>query len=98
MAEKERREKTESRFGFSALAGALQIPEDFAKGNVLVSMQGQERIIIENFKGISSYTTEEIRLLTRKKKICVTGRRLTIKNYSREEIEIAGFIEKVEYL
>lgn len=77
---------------------AAQLPEDFVKGNILVSMEGQERITIENFKGISSYTPQEIRLITKQKKICVSGVNLRIENFSREEIEISGRIEKLEYL
>lgn len=81
-----------------AFVEAAQIPEDFVKGNVLVSIEGQERVVIENFKGISSYTEQEIRLLTKQKKICVSGKRLRITNYTKEEVEIAGRIEKLEYL
>ncbi len=81
-----------------AFVEAAQIPEDFVKGNVLVSVEGQERVVIENFKGISSYTEQEIRLLTKQKKICVSGKRLRIINYTKEEVEITGRIEKLEYL
>lgn len=81
-----------------AFVEAAQIPEDFVKGNVLVSVEGQERVVIENFKGISSYTEQEIRLLTKQKKICVSGKRLRITNYTKEEVEITGRIEKLEYL
>ena len=92
--------KNERRDGFriAGLARSLQIPEDLAKGNILVTMQGQERIVIENFKGISFYTEEEIRLITKRKKICITGKRLTVESYTKEEIEITGFIDKLEYL
>lgn len=82
---------------FSAWAESWQFPGDFVKGNILVQMQGQERVVIENFKGISSYTEEEIRLITRRKKICVTGKNLKIDSYTKEEIEISGCIEKLEY-
>ena len=81
-----------------AFVEAAQIPEDFVKGNVLVSVEGQERIVIENFKGISSYTDQEIKLITRQRKVCVTGKKLRIVNYTKEEIEISGRIDKLEYL
>ena len=82
----------------AALTKTAQIPEDFLKGNILVSMEGQERVIIENFKGISSYTMQEVRLVTKKKKICITGKNLKIDSYTKEEIEITGSIDKLEYL
>lgn len=81
----------------TAFVEAAQIPEDFVKGNILVTMEGQERVVIENFKGISSYTDQEIKLVTREKKVCVTGKRLRIDNYTKEEIEISGYIDKLEY-
>ena len=80
-----------------SLTKALQLPEDFFRGNVMVSMQGQEHIWVENFKGISSYTEEEIRLGTAGRNICISGRRLKIISYARDEIEITGLIQKVEY-
>ncbi len=81
-----------------AFVEAAQIPEDFLKGNILVTMEGQERIIIENFKGISSYTEREIRLVANRRKICVAGEKLRINNFTKEEIEISGHICKLEYL
>lgn len=81
-----------------AFVEAAQIPEDFLKGNALVTMEGQERVVIENFKGISSYTEQEIRLIANGRKVCVSGKKLRIVNYTKEEIEIAGCIGKLEYL
>ena len=81
----------------NSLVRALQIPEDVTCGTVLVSMKGRERVTVENFKGISSYNTEEIRLLTKQNKVCITGKNLKIENYSKDEIEISGIISKLEY-
>lgn len=92
---KEKRETSTS--PAARLLHSLQLPDDFVKGNTLVTMHGQERVWIENFKGISSYSTEEIRLLTRDKNICVTGKRLEIVSYTKDEIEIAGYIHGVSF-
>ncbi len=88
----------QGKLSVASVARLARIPEDFTKGNVLVSLEGQERLVIENFKGISSYTLQEIRLLTRKKKICISGSNLRIESYTREEIEISGSIRKLEFL
>lgn len=85
------------RLFFTSLAKSLQLPEDFVRGNILVQMQGREHVVVENFKGISSYTTEEIRLITRKNKICISGKNLRIDSYTKEEIEISGLIDRLEY-
>lgn len=81
-----------------AFVEAAQIPEDVLKGNVLVSMEGQDHVVIENFKGISSYTEREIWLVANRRKICVAGEKLKIDNFTKEEIEISGYIRKLEYL
>lgn len=86
------------RFSLAAFARSLQLPQDYAKGNTIIEMQGRESVCIENFKGICSYTREEIRLLTRRNKICITGNNLRIDCYTRDTIEISGCICKVEYL
>lgn len=90
--------ETHRRFSAAALVRALQLPEDCQKGRTLVSMEGRERVCIENFRGISSYTAEEIRLLAKRDKICVTGKRLQIDCYTKDEIEISGFIESVKFV
>lgn len=82
----------------TSLTRSLQLPEDFVRGNILVQMQGRERVVVENFKGISSYTTQEIRLITRKNKICIYGKNLRIDSYTKEEIEISGVIDRLEYM
>ncbi len=81
----------------AGLIRAMQLPEDFSKRNVLVSMQGRVHLTVENFKGISSYTENEIRLITKGCGVCVTGRHLKIDSYAKDEIEISGIIDKVEY-
>ena len=80
-----------------SLTKALQLPDDFSSENVMVSMHGQEHVWIENFKGISSYTEEEIRLVTKRRNVCITGKRLKIVSYAKDEIEITGCIRKLEY-
>lgn len=90
--------ETRKRFTAAGLVRALQLPEDYQKGRTLVSLEGRERVCIENFSGISSCTAEEIRLLAKRSKICVTGKRLQIDCYTRDEIEISGFIEAVRFI
>ncbi len=90
--------KARFRQSVKAFVEAAQIPEDFLKGNALITMEGQEHIIIENFKGISSCTEREIRLVANRRKICVAGEKLRIDNFTKEEIEISGHIRKLEYL
>jgi sporulation protein YqfC len=79
------------------MAGALGMPPDLSRGSLLVSMQGQEHLLIENFRGISSYTEEEILLIAKHNRICISGKKLKIDSYTKEEIEISGRISRLEY-
>ncbi|MDD6614720.1 MAG: YabP/YqfC family sporulation protein [Lachnospiraceae bacterium] len=79
------------------LTKALQLPEDISRGNVLLSLHGQQHLWIENFKGISSYTEEEIQLTAKGKIICISGKKLQIAAFTKDEIEITGYIQKLEY-
>ena len=89
----------EKKFHLSAASfvHSMQLPDDFAKGNILLTMHGQEQVIIENFKGLSCYTSEQIHLITRKRKICISGKCLKIDTYAKDEIEISGVIDRIEY-
>lgn len=82
----------------SSLWRTMQLPEDLIHGKAIVSMHGYEHLYIENFKGIVSYTETEIKVLTRDRKICISGKRLKIDSYTKEEIEISGYIMKLEYI
>ena len=75
----------------------MQLPEDCLKGSLIVTLHGQKRVRIENFKGISTYTPEEIRILTRTEKFRISGKRLEIQLFNKDEMEITGWIEKMEY-
>lgn len=75
----------------------MQLPEDCLRGNIIVTLYGNEKIRIENFKGISSYTAEEIRILTRNAMFKIYGKKLEIHSFQKDEMEITGCIEKIEY-
>lgn len=77
---------------------ALQLPDDTRRGRALVRMEGQEHVCIENFKGICSYTAEAVSLTTAGNPICVSGQHLRIDCYTRDAIEISGWIEAVKYI
>lgn len=80
------------------LTKSLQLPEDLSKGEVLVSVRGRNCLTVENFKGISCYTPGEIKLVTKKGYLCISGKNLKIVFYTKDEIEISGCICKVEIL
>lgn len=77
---------------------ALQLPDDLTRGDILLSMHGQEHLWIENFRGLSAYSDEEVRILVRDGWVKICGNRLEIVTYTKEEIEIAGCICSVCFM
>ena len=68
---------------------ALQLPDDLQRGLILLSMHGQEHLWIENFRGLSSYSSEEVRILIRGGWVKICGSHMEILTYTKEEIEAA---------
>lgn len=79
------------------LLHSLQFPDDLLRGNALITLHGQEHLRVENFKGIVSYSEEEVRLAAVHGCVCIAGCHLRIVSYTKEEIEIAGHIRAVSF-
>lgn len=82
---------------FAAFLHSLQLPSDLVKGNARVYMEGNDSVCIENFKGICSCTSCQIKLYIRNSLLCITGQNLKIECYTKDEIEISGCISRIEY-
>ena len=90
----EKREKPQG----GRMPEALQLPDDLQRGRILLSMHGQEHLWIENFRGLSSYSAEEVRILIRGGWVKICGSHLEILTYTKEEIEISGCICSVCFI
>jgi sporulation protein YqfC len=81
-----------------AFADTFLLPKDMVVGATLFHMIGKSDLIIENFKGISSYTDSEIQIKGNNIKYSITGERLTIEYYSTDDMKISGRINQVNVL
>ena len=66
-------------------------------GSVLVSVTGQNELLIENYRGILEYKDEHIRIQAKDCRILIVGKQLKIEYYTNEEMKIKGFIEQILY-
>lgn len=71
---------------------ALEIPEDLAYREVLLTVTGRESVIIENYKSILKYTAQEVELLTFRGRLKLCGKNLEILSFTPEEMQIKGRI------
>ncbi len=76
---------------------AFELPADLAYGSVLLSITGQNELLIENYRGILEYKENHIRIQAKDCRILIIGKRLKIEYYTNEEMKIKGFIEQIIY-
>ncbi len=91
-------EKQENKNNIEKNSIELDLPLDVVKNLPLITQTGNEKLIIENYRGIIEYTEEIIRLNTRICVIKIWGRDLYLKEVTTEILIIKGTIFKVEYL
>ena len=79
----------------SSFLTALSLPQDVVSGDTILTWIGKNRLKIENYRNILIYTDETIRIQAKHYKVIVGGKRLCIRYYDKDEMEIYGTIESV---
>ena len=64
----------------------------------LVELAGENRILIENHKGLVEYGCDEIQVKVSYGVLCVCGRRLCVVNMTQSRVVIAGCIDKISII
>lgn len=80
-----------------ALAEHFSLPEDVVSGAILVMMVGNCGLRIENHRGIMQFTDCCLLLKGKHKNLRITGKRLIIRQFTAEILEISGMIESVSF-
>ncbi len=76
----------------------MNISNDVLFGEVLIHLSGNREVIIENYKGIHLYTTNEVIISCKKQSIQIRGEQLQIRYFSGCDMKITGAIHSVIYL
>lgn len=79
-------------------ADTFSLPKDMVINATLLHMVGKSDVFVENFKGIISYTCNEILIKGHRMKFCISGERLVIEYYSEEDMKISGRIKEVKVI
>ncbi len=64
----------------------------------LVELAGENRILVENHKGLAEYGCSEIQVKVSYGILCVCGRKLRIVNMTRQRVVIAGCIDNISII
>lgn len=83
--------------GMEKLFHASLLPEEAVSGVCYVTVTGQNELVAENYKGLLTYSSDKICILAGKYRVEVTGERLEILYYGREEMKIRGKIGSICY-
>lgn len=80
-----------------SLSEFLGMPEEVTKGNTLVTVFERNSVIIDNYKGLLLYDACEIIVKAKNYNIKVCGKNLNVDYFTKVDIKISGFINKIEW-
>ena len=73
------------------------VPKDVAKGLPILTITGTKDLCVENYRGMTEYTDQIIRLQSKSGQIKITGKKLEVIYYTNDEMKIHGHIRTIEY-
>ena len=79
------------------LSDRLQLPEDALLGAAKLSVTAGRRVLIENHRGILSYSAAYIAVSTGQGPIGLYGKELRLLAMNRNELLIGGRIQTIEW-
>lgn len=90
--------KNKNAYEMNTVIDTLELPKDIFFGLPLLSMEGNRSLCITNHRGIVRYSREKIVIATRNGSIEIAGRELLIPKFTKDIIEIRGYLEGVTFL
>ena len=73
------------------------VPKDVAMGLPILTITGTNDLCVENYRGMTEYTDQIIRLQSKSGQIKITGKTLEVIYYTNDEMKIHGHIRTIEY-
>ena len=77
--------------------GNVGSPKRCSNGLPILTITGTDELCVENYRGITEYTDQIVRLQTRCGQIKIGGRKLEVIYYTNDEMMIHGHIRTIEY-
>lgn len=81
--------------GRYGLLDRLDLPGETLPGQVIVEIAGENRVLIEQHRGIREYTRERISVCVRYGMLEICGQGLELRSMGREQLIICGQIDSV---
>ena len=86
---------TKKRDLLGRLAAGLDIPREALPGGFLMTLSGQEELVVHGCRRILRYGQEEMALLLTEKCLCVRGKGLTCTAFGAGAVTVRGVIFSV---
>ena len=67
-------------------------------GLPILTITGTNDLCVENYRGMTEYTDQIIRLQSKSGQIKITGKKLEVIYYTNDEMKITGRIASLEYV
>lgn len=77
------------------LMDEMDLPGENVPGQPLVELAGDQRVLVENHRGVTEYGHEQIRIRVKYGELCVCGRGLEMIRMSKQQLIITGLIDTV---
>lgn len=81
-----------------AVIDALELPKDIFLGLPILAMEGNRTLSITNHRGLVRYGRDVIVIAVHDGSIRITGRDLVIPLFTKDMIEIRGYLEGMTFL
>lgn len=96
LREREKKQRREGLTPGERIVEELRLPSDMLRNNPIITQCGRCKVVVENYKKLTEYEEESIRILTGIGTIRITGKRLQIVYYTEDVLKIVGYIKGVE--
>lgn len=80
-----------------SLPELLKLPQDAVRGETILNFVGPQALLVENYRSILLYSDTEIRLQAKHYRLKITGTRLCIRYYDKDEMKITGRMETITF-
>lgn len=68
------------------------------RGNILLELCANRRVLIENHSGVYEYGTHQVGIRYGKDRVLISGTNLKLQNINREKLCILGKVQSVTFL
>ncbi len=76
----------------------LELEKGLLTSDSFMEVVGDEKLTIENHKGIVKYSCNEMQIRVSFGTVCIFGKNLSVSELVCEEISVKGNIDKIEFI